>query len=421
VEPALAAGIFLVTYALIASDRIDRTTVALAGGLTMVVLGIIDQDEAFGAIDFNVIFLLAGMMILAGILRRTGFFQWIAIRVVRISRGEPLRLLILLAVVTAVLSAFLDNVTTVVLVAPVTLYVASVLGISPVPFLVAQILASNIGGSATLIGDPPNILIGSASGLDFAEFLFNMAPAAIIIMVTFVLLAPLLFRRQLEGTVNGADALLAIDDTAVINDPALLRKALVVLALTIVAFMFQGPLGLETATIALLGATVLLLVTGIDPEPAFREVDWPTLFFFVGLFMLVEGIVATGIVRSIGESLIEATGGESIPTTIGLLWLSGIASGVVDNIPYTVTMIPVVQQLGDSGVAIEPLWWSLALGACLGGNATIVGASANVVVANLSGRAGQPIGFLHFLRLGLLVSALSLIISTVYVWVRYLI
>lgn len=419
-EPALAAAIFLVAYALIASDRIDRTAVALAGGLGMVILGIIDQEEAFGAIDFNVIFLLAGMMILAGILRRTGFFQWIAIRVVRISRGEPLRLLILLSVVTAVLSAFLDNVTTVVLVVPVTLYVASVLGISPMPFLVAQILASNIGGSATLIGDPPNILIGSASGLDFTEFLVNMAPAAIIIMVVFVALTPLLFRRQLQGSTNGVEALLALDDSAVINDPALLRRALAVLTLTIIAFVFQGPLGLETATIALFGATVLLLVTRIDPEPAFREVDWPTLFFFVGLFMLVEGIVATGIVRAIGETLIEATGGQSVPTTIGLLWLSGIASGIVDNIPYTVTMIPVVEQLGETHIAIEPLWWSLALGACLGGNATIVGASANVVVANLSGRAGQPIGFLSFLRLGLIVTGLSLIISTAYVWIRYL-
>ncbi len=419
-EPALAAAIFLVAYALIASDRIDRTAVALAGGLGMVILGIIDQEEAFGAIDFNVIFLLAGMMILAGILRRTGFFQWIAIRVVRISRGEPLRLLILLSVVTAVLSAFLDNVTTVVLVVPVTLYVASVLGISPMPFLVAQILASNIGGSATLIGDPPNILIGSASGLDFTEFLFNMAPAAIIIMVVFVALTPLLFRRQLQGSTNGVEALLALDDSAVINDPALLRRALAVLTLTIIAFVFQGPLGLETATIALFGATVLLLVTRIDPEPAFREVDWPTLFFFVGLFMLVEGIVATGIVRAIGETLIDATGGQSVPTTIGLLWLSGIASGIVDNIPYTVTMIPVVEQLGETHIAIEPLWWSLALGACLGGNATIVGASANVVVANLSGRAGQPIGFLSFLRLGLIVTGLSLIISTAYVWIRYL-
>ncbi len=419
-EPALAAAIFLVAYALIASDRIDRTAVALAGGLGMVILGIIDQEEAFGAIDFNVIFLLAGMMILAGILRRTGFFQWIAIRVVRISRGEPLRLLILLSVVTAVLSAFLDNVTTVVLVVPVTLYVASVLGISPMPFLVAQILASNIGGSATLIGDPPNILIGSASGLDFTEFLVNMAPAAIIIMVVFVALTPLLFRRQLQGSTNGVEALLALDDSAVINDPALLRRALAVLTLTIIAFVFQGPLGLETATIALFGATVLLLVTRIDPEPAFREVDWPTLFFFVGLFMLVEGIVATGIVRAIGETLIDATGGQSVPTTIGLLWLSGIASGIVDNIPYTVTMIPVVEQLGETHIAIEPLWWSLALGACLGGNATIVGASANVVVANLSGRAGQPIGFLSFLRLGLIVTGLSLIISTAYVWIRYL-
>lgn len=419
-EPALAAGIFLLTYALIATDRLDRTAVALAGGLAMVAFGVIDQAEAFAAIDLNVIFLLAGMMILAGILRRTGFFQWIAIRVIRLSGGEPVRLLVMLSIVTAVLSAFLDNVTTVVLVAPVTLYVASVLSLSAIPFLVAQILASNIGGSATLIGDPPNILIGSASGLDFNAFLFNMAPVSILILVVFLVIAPVLFRSQLRGSGSGADVLLALDEAAVITDPALLRRALIVLGFTVLGFVLQGPLGLETATIALLGATVLLLVTRVDPEPAFREVDWPTLFFFVGLFMLVEGLVATGIVRAIGESLVEMTGGEPVPTTLGLLWLSGIASGFIDNIPYTVTMIPVVEQLGQSGVAIEPLWWSLALGACLGGNATIVGASANVVAANLSARAGQPIGFVAFLRMGLIVTFLSLVISTVYVWVRYL-
>ena len=419
-EPALAAGIFLVTYALIATDRLDRTAVALAGGLAMVAFGVIDQAEAFAAIDLNVIFLLAGMMILAGILRRTGFFQWIAIRVIRLSGGEPVRLLVMLSIVTAVLSAFLDNVTTVVLVAPVTLYVASVLSLSAIPFLVAQILASNIGGSATLIGDPPNILIGSASGLDFNAFLFNMAPVSILILVVFLVIAPVLFRSQLRGSGSGADVLLALDEAAVITDPALLRRALIVLGFTVLGFVLQGPLGLETATIALLGATVLLLVTRVDPEPAFREVDWPTLFFFVGLFMLVEGLVATGIVRAVGESLVEMTGGEPVPTTLGLLWLSGIASGFIDNIPYTVTMIPVVEQLGQSGVAIEPLWWSLALGACLGGNATIVGASANVVAANLSARAGQPIGFVAFLRMGLIVTFLSLVISTAYVWVRYL-
>ena len=419
-EPALAAGIFLLTYALIATDRLDRTAVALAGGLAMVAFGVIDQAEAFAAIDLNVIFLLAGMMILAGILRRTGFFQWIAIRVIRLSGGEPVRLLVMLSIVTAVLSAFLDNVTTVVLVAPVTLYVASVLSLSAIPFLVAQILASNIGGSATLIGDPPNILIGSASGLDFNAFLFNMAPVSILILVVFLVIAPVLFRSQLRGSGSGADVLLALDEAAVITDPALLRRALIVLGFTVLGFVLQGPLGLETATIALLGATVLLLVTRVDPEPAFREVDWPTLFFFVGLFMLVEGLVATGIVRAVGESLVEMTGGEPVPTTLGLLWLSGIASGFIDNIPYTVTMIPVVEQLGQSGVAIEPLWWSLALGACLGGNATIVGASANVVAANLSARAGQPIGFVAFLRMGLIVTFLSLLISTVYVWVRYL-
>jgi Na+/H+ antiporter NhaD/arsenite permease-like protein len=419
-EVVVAGIVFLVTYALIATDRLDKTILALLGGLAMIVLGIVDQHEAFEAIDFNVIFLLAGMMILAGILRRTGFFQWIAILSSKVAKGEPFRLLIVLSIVAAFLSAFLDNVTTVVLIAPVTLYIAAALRISPVPFLISEILASNIGGTSTLIGDPPNILIGSASGLDFAAFLVNMAPPAVLAFLAFLVTLKVFFGRALEVKPEVRDAVLALDEREVLEEPRLLRISLVVIGLTIGGFLIHGMLGFEPATIALFGAAVLMLLARIEPAEVLREVEWPTLFFFVGLFMLVEGIVHVGIVAAVAEVLIDITGGEQAVTTIGLLWLSGVASAIVDNIPYTATMIPVVRDLGASGLAIEPLWWSLALGACLGGNATIIGASANVVVANLAARAGHPIGFRDFLPYGVVVVVESLIIASVYLWLRYL-
>jgi Na+/H+ antiporter NhaD/arsenite permease-like protein len=420
VEALIAGAIFLITYALIAADRIDKTIAALLGGLAMIVARVVGQHEAFEAIDFNVIFLLAGMMMLAGILRQTGFFQWLAIRAVKVADGHPFRLLLVLSAVAAGLSAVLDNVTTVVLIAPVTLYVASVLRVSPIPFLVSEILASNIGGTATLIGDPPNILIGSAAQLDFAAFMANMAPAALLVFLAFLACLRIFFGRQLAVAADVREMVLALDEREVISDPRLLRISLAVMAATIGGFLVHGPLGYEPATIALLGAVSLMLLARIHPEAVLREVEWPTLFFFVGLFMLVEGVVQVGILDAVARGLIDLTGGNQAVTTLGLLWLSAIASAIVDNIPYTATMIPVVQQMGADGLDVGPLWWALALGACLGGNATIIGASANVVVANLSARAGHPISFGLFLRYGAVVTLVSMVISSGYLWVRYL-
>jgi Na+/H+ antiporter NhaD/arsenite permease-like protein len=419
-DSTIAAAVFLVTYAVIASDRVDKTLAALLGGLAMVLFRVIDQEEAFLAVDFNVIFLLAGMMVLAGILRRTGFFQWLAIRSIKIAGGDPFRLLVVLSVITAALSAVLDNVTTVVLIAPVTLSIASILGVSPIPFLVSEILASNIGGTATLIGDPPNILIGSASGLDFVAFLANMGPIALIVFLVFLATLRVLFGGALSVHPDAREAALSLDEHEVIADPTLLRRSIVVIGATLVGFLLHGQLGYQPATVALLGATVLTLIARMDTESVLREVEWPTLFFFVGLFMLVEGVVRVGIVDALARGLFQVTAGNQAVTTIGLLWLSGAASGVVDNIPYTTTMIPVVQGLGSAGLAIEPLWWALALGASFGGNATIIGASANVVVANLADRGGHPITFRAFLPYGLLVVAESLVISSLYLWLRYL-
>lgn len=416
----LAGGIFLVAYGLIASERFDRTLVAMLGGLLVVVVGIIDQEEAFGAIDFNVIFLLAGMMVLAGGLAKTGFFEFVAGHAIHLSRGEPFRLLILLAILTAALAAVLDNVTTVVLLTPVTLSIARTLKVSPFPYLISQIFASNIGGTATLIGDPPNILIGSAAGLDFMDFLVNLAPVVLVIMVVFVGLMRLAFGKSMQDDVDRLDTLAALDPGEAIKDRPLMIRALVILGLTIVGFLAHSALGLEAATIALLGATLLMIVGRMDPHEALRDIEWNTLFFFVGLFMLIEAVVHVGIVGGIADALAEAAGGRLDVATLGILWFSALASAVVDNIPYTATAIPIVERLADGGLEAAPMWWSLALGACLGGNLTIVGASANIVVANLAARDGHPITFMQFFRYGFAVVLASLLISTAYLWLRYL-
>jgi Na+/H+ antiporter NhaD/arsenite permease-like protein len=420
VDAWIAAAIFVAAYVLIALDRLDRTLVALLAGLTAVAVGIIDQDEAFAAIDLNVIFLLAGMMVIASALAKTGFFEWLAIRSLRVSHGEPFRLLITLSVVTAILAAFLDNVTTVVLTTPVTLSIARRLDVSPVPYLIAQILASNIGGTATLIGDPPNILIGSAAGLDFADFLLNLAPVTVLVFLAFAGIMRVAFGRSLKIPDHRREVALELTEAQTISDRPLLVRTLVVVGFTVAGFLAHSALGLEAATVALLGATVLMLVGGLHPHEALREVEWSTLFFFVGLFVLVEAIVHVGIVGGVADELARATAGDIEVASIALLWFSAIVSAIVDNIPYTATAIPVVERLVEDGLPADPLWWSLALGACLGGNLTIVGASANVVVANLSQRSGHPIRFVEFFRYGAVVVLASMSISTAYVWIRYL-
>jgi len=415
----IAGGIFLITYGLIVSERVHRTISALLGGVAMILVGAVTQEQAFHSVDWNVIFLLAAMMLIANVLRETGLFQWIALQAVRLGKGDPYRVLVILSVVTAVSSAFLDNVTIVVLVAPVTLFVASNLRVNPVPFLVAEILASNIGGMATLVGDPPNILIGSAAGIDFLTFITNLGPISLIILLAFIGLSRLLFKKNLDAGSGTSVDIEVLDTSTIITDPVLLRKAVVIMVGVIVGFLAHGALHLEPATIALTGATLLMLWGRSDPEHLLRDVEWTTLFFFIGLFITVEAIVEVGIIESIAQSALRLTGGSLPLTSMLLIWFSAIASGIVDNIPYTATIIPLVQNLAQV-MAAEPLWWSLALGACLGGNFTLVGAAANVVVANLAEKSGHPISFGLFLKYGAITTIVSLIIASVYVWLRYL-
>jgi len=412
-------AIFGVTYLLIATERVHKTIAAMAGGIAMVLLGIVSQEQAFEEIDFNVIFLLAGMMILAGIIRKTGVFGWIAVRAARFAGGDPYRILVVLSVITAVASALLDNVTTVVLVGPITLFLAARLGMNPFPFLMSEILASNIGGAATLIGDPPNILIGSAAGLDFGAFLVNMAPLSAILLAIYLVSARWLFRGLLTADPELRASLLELNEREMITNPALLRRSLAVLGLTLLGFLLHGVLGLEPATVALTGAIVLMVLAGESPDEVLRDVEWPTLFFFIGLFMLIAGVIEIGLIDVVADAIIALTGGALASTSLLVLWLSAFLSGIIDNIPYTATMIPVVEQL-DRGQPNDALWWALAIGADLGGNATIIGASANVILAGMAEREGHPIRFGQFLRYGLPVTVGTMLIATVYLWLRYL-
>ncbi len=418
---AVATAIFVTTYLLIATERIEKATAALAGGLAMILLGVVSQEQAFEHIDLNVIFLLAAMMMLAGIIRGTGVFGWMAIRAARIAAGDPYRLLVVLSLVTAVASAVLDNVTTVVLVGPVTLFVAAALGINPMPLIISEIVASNIGGSATLVGDPPNILIGSFANLDFGAFLVHMLPLAVVVLAIFLVAARFIFARDLQVDPERRAELLALDEGRMIEDPVLLRRSLLVLGGTLVGFILHGPLNYEPATIALAGAVVLMVVSRQDPRDVFQEVEWPTLFFFIGLFMLVSGMIEVGLIEALASAVTTLTGGALAATSLLLLWMSAFVSAVIDNIPYAATMTPLVEVLNaNHGHAGDALWWSLAIGTDYGGNATVIGASANVILIAMAQREGHRISFMTYLRYGLPITIGTMLVASLYVWLRYL-
>ena len=417
----LAVGIFVLAYAAIISEKVDRAAIALLGGMaTIMLIKDYSQEEAFRAIDLNVLLLLTGMMVIANIMSDTGVFQWLGTKAIQLGKGNPTRIMQILVIVTAVTSALLDNVTVVVLLAPVTLVATTGLGISPIPFLIAEVLASNIGGAATLIGDPPNILIGSAAGIDFLTFLLNMGPYIIVVIILFVLGLPLLFRKELHTARKSSVTPEYIDASTLITDKVLLRKSLIVLGLVLLGFTLHGFFHLETATIALAGAAALMLWSGQSAHKVFHHVEWATLMFFVGLFVLVEALVQVGVIDIIATWLFDATSGNALVTSLALLWGSAVLSGLVDNIPYTATVIPIIQKLGEDGMNIWPLWWALAIGADLGGNLTLIGASANVVVASFAERSGHKITFVRFLKYGAITTFFAILIASFYL-LRYFI
>jgi len=422
----LVVAAFVAAYVLIATERIHRVAAALAGAAAMVLLGVVDARVAFFSektgVDWNVIFLLLGMMVIVSVLKQTGVFDYVAIWAAKRTRGRPFATMVMLVVITAVASALLDNVTTVLLIAPVTLLVCDRLGLAPVPFLIAEALSSNIGGTATLIGDPPNIIIASRAGLTFNDFAVNLAPIVIVLMVVFIGLCRVLFRSAFTYDPERVAALMALDEREVIKDRPLLIRSGIVLVAVMVGFVAHGALHLEPSMVALLGAGALVALSKLDPPEFLEEVEWPTLVFFMGLFVMVGALVEVGIIGRLGALLTEAVGDRYLLASTVLLGGSALLSGIVDNIPYVATVATLVQTMVDAGHGVghaTALWWALALGADLGGNATAVGASANVVVICIAARAGHPITFWRFTKYGSIVAAVTIAVSWLYLYLRY--
>lgn len=418
-QALLSILIFIVCYGLIVSEKIHRTIVAMVGASLVILLDIMDQETAIHHVDFNTLGLLIGMMILVNITAETGIFKWMGIRAARLAKGEPIRILVYLSIITAFGSAFLDNVTTIMLMVPVAISISRELKITPVPYIISLILLSNIGGMATMIGDPPNIMIGSAvPELSFLDFIVNLAPLAILCMMAVIPLLCLIYRKQLKTTPELQEKVVGMSLDGIITDKVLLVKSLTVLGLTILGFFLHSVLHLESATIALTGAFILLLLTGEHAmENALKNVEWTTIFFFVGLFILVGGLIETGVIEELAASAMELTGGDVTATAMLILWMSALASAFLDNIPFTATMIPLIEDMGNMGISnLEPLWWALAMGACLGGNGTVIGASANLIGASMAQKEGYNISFMQYLKVGLPLMLLTILIATVYLY-----
>ena len=432
----MATAIFILAYALIISEKVHKTILAIFGSALMIVLGIVTQEDAFHSmelgIDWNVIFLLVSMMIIINIMKPTGLFEYIAIKSAKAARGEPFRIMAIFSIVTATLSAFLDNVTTVLLIAPVTLLICQALELEVVPFLITEALASNIGGTATLIGDPPNIMIASKAQLDFMAFIYHLSPVIIVVLIAYVATIKFIFGKQLHVKEELKQRVMAMNENEAIKDPVLLKKSLFVLAVTITGFILHGALHYEPATIALFGAGLLLLISGTkEPHRILAEAEWATLFFFMGLFMIIGGVVKVGLIKWMSIEVLKLTQGNLLGTSMVVMWFSAFASAFIDNIPYVATMNPLIIDMAKqlwpnlSGVQLlhhpdlMPIWWSLALGACLGGNGTAIGASANVIIVGMAEKMGKPISFKKFMLYGMPLMIESVIICTAYVYLRY--
>ncbi len=417
---AFAVVLFAAALAVIASERVHRTKVALIGAVLLLLTQTIDQEQAVEAIDWNTLGLLVGMMLMVRVTETTGVYTWLAIRAGQLSRGRPLAVVLALATTTAVLSAFLDNLTTILLMVPITFLLADALDIDPIPLVIIEIVVSNIGGTATLIGDPPNILIAGATGLSFTAFIVNLAPIAAVTFVVVTAGLYALYRRQLQVAPEARRHVMGLDATRSIEDLPELKRTVPILLATIFVFFVHKPLHLEPATVALSGAAVMLLISRQPLERSLAGIEWPTLFFFIGLFVMVGALEETGAIDEVANGIATLTDGDHTAELLGILWTSAIGSGLVDNIPFTAAMIPVVDELQAGNSGDDAYWWALALGACFGGNATLVAAAANVAAAGTASRAGRPIGFLAFLRIGLPVTAVSLVLATAYIALRYL-
>ena len=427
----LATVVMIVTYGVIISERLNRSIIALLGAMLMIMFGLLTQEQAVAGVDFNTIGLLVGMMVIVSITRKSGVFEYLAIWSAKLVKANPAGILAMLAVVTAVVSALLDNVTTVLLVVPVTLVITEALKVNPYPFLFSQILASNIGGTATLIGDPPNILIGGQVGLSFNDFVIHLSPVIVVILLVHVISIHLIWGRSMASTAELRARVMAFDESEAITDSRLLKRASLVLALVIVAFVMARSLGLESGTIGMAGAALLLMLDNLGKSAehqsenvvkVYNEIEWITIFFFVGLFIVIAGVEHAGLLRLLADKLLAATGGDFKVTGYSILWSSAFLSAIVDNIPFVATMIPLIKSMAPAfggADALMPLWWCLSLGACLGGNGTLIGASANLTVAGIAERNGIPFRFMAYTRIAFPLMLIHVAICNVYVWWRY--
>ncbi|KYO66339.1 ArsB/NhaD family transporter [Thermovenabulum gondwanense] len=411
----ISVAVFIITFIFIISEKLNRTVAAMLGAMFLMIIRLIDQTTATKFIDYTTIGVLVGMMIVISIIKRTGLFQYLAIKSAKMAKGDPLKIIVMFGIMTGVISAFLDNVTTVLLMIPVTIVIAKMLKLNPVPFIMSEVLSSNIGGTATLIGDPPNIMIGSEAGLGFLDFIANLTPVVLIILLVTVFILRYIYKNELKVDENLRMQIMKLDENNAIVDRTLLVKSLAVLALIIAGFFLHEHLGYESSTIALGGATLLLLISGLQIDELLVEVEWTTIFFFISLFIIVGTLNEVGVISILANYVVNLTKGNLVLTGIVILWASAILSAFLDNIPFVATMIPLIKGLGAiTGINITPLWWVLSLGACLGGNGTLVGASANVVTAGVMEKEGYKITFKDFTKLGFPLMLISIVISTVY-------
>jgi Na+/H+ antiporter NhaD/arsenite permease-like protein len=415
----IAIAVFLVVILLIISERVHRTAAAMAGAIVLILAGVMSADKALSYIDFNTIGVLVGMMVFVAVVRQSGMFEYIAIRAAKAAHGDPWKIMVSFILITALLSALLDNVTTVLLVGPMSIAIARMLKINPVPFLMAQILASNVGGTATLIGDPPNIMIGSAAGLSFVDFLDNTGLTVVFILIVLILMMKLFYGKEIHPSTLDTSAVENLDPSKSITDPVLMKKALVVLVLVVIGFVFHDKLGIESSVVALTAAAIMLIIGKADVDNAIQDVEWTTILFFMSLFVVVGGLTETGVIKKLANLLIEATDGHTILTMLVLLWASALFSSILDNIPFVATLIPLITAMQADGMDVTSFWWAISLGACLGGNGTLIGASANVVLSGISTKHGYPITFKSFLRVGMPFMLVSIVISTVFLVVKF--
>ena len=415
----IALAIFVAVIGVIVSEKLHRAACALIGAMLLILIGILEPKEALGFIDFNTIGVLIGMMMFVAVVKNSGIFEYLAVKAARVAKGNPWRIMVYFMIITAVLSAFLDNVTTVLLIGPMTFSICKTLELNPIPFLMTQIISSNVGGTATLIGDPPNIMLGSAADITFLQFILYDGPIVAIVMIATILGFRLLYHKGLTVTPEKMELIMQMDEKKEIRDQVLFYKSIVMICLVALAFILHDNLGLKTSVIALSCAALMIMIGGQDVEETVHDVEWPTIVFFAFLFIVVGGLEKVGIIHMMAEGMINATGSHYVILMIVILWVSAICSAILDNIPFVATLIPLIQTMASEGIDVWPLWWAVSIGACFGGNGTIIGASANVVLTGIAGRRGYPITFIDFLKIGGPMMIMSIVLATIYLLIRF--